>query len=233
MRFKNKILIFLLMALQANLCIAKADSIQGNGAQAPVSSPAMDKKEWKELKKKLKIKDYKPAQKEPAKKTKKKGPKLAPDLSPDMRMAIKWGLFALVIGLLLYLVLRVLGINPFIKKGDKNKIHMALEELEDHLDTAAIDPHLYTAIKSKNFKLAIRLYYLMIIQKLALKEKITWKKYKTNKHYLIELRNREEYPILRKLTLTYERSWFGESDINENEYDSIQPDFVNFLQSIR
>jgi len=73
----------------------------------------------------------------------------------------------------------------------------------------------------------------MIIQKLALKEKIIWKKYKTNKHYLNELRNKEEYPTVKKLTLTYEKCWFGENDITETEYDILNKDFVNFLQNIR
>ncbi len=118
-------------------------------------------------------------------------------------------------------------------EADKDKINVSLDELEENLDTAAIDPHLYAAIKAKDFKLAIRLYYLMIIQKLALKEKIIWKKHKTNKHYLNEMRSKEEYHTFKILTLIYEKCWFGEEDVTEATYNTINPDFVNFLQNIK
>lgn len=199
--------------------------------EQPVTPNSFDKNEWDKLKNKIKIKEHQPKKKKEAKKnTDNFNWNL--NISPKWSLIIKWSLFALLIGLLLLLVIRVLGINPFNKKSDSNKINISLDELEDHLDSASIDPHLYAAIKSKNYKLAIRLYYLMIIQKLALKEKIIWKKYKTNKHYLNEMRNKTEYSSFNKLTNTYERCWFGDIEINEKEYNELNYDFVNFLQNI-
>lgn len=72
----------------------------------------------------------------------------------------------------------------------------------------------------------------MIIQKLALKEKIIWKKYKTNKHYLNEMCSKDAYPEFKKLTLIYEKCWFGEDELSETGYNTIT-DFVNFLQNIK
>lgn len=240
MRFRNKIyILFILVA--ANTFSFAQDSIdeydkgieqQNQYVEQPVKPTSFNKKEWSKLKEKLKIKDYKP---NPKKEEKKADNKKKNDfkIPAELALIIKWTLFGILLAALLILVLRVLGINPFNRKVDRNKINISLDELEENLDTAAIDPHLYEAIKNKNFKLAIRLYYLMIIQKLALKEKIIWKKYKTNKHYLNELRNKEEYPTVKKLTLTYEKCWFGENDITETEYDILNKDFVNFLQNIR
>lgn len=236
----NKIAIVLLLLLTPSFGFSQ-DSITNNDAnqQDAYSNQSLqpnnfNKKEWTELKKKLKIKDYQPEKKkEEKKKDSSKNKQLELDISPTWRLIIKWVLFGLLIAALLFLVLSVLNINPFIKKTDTNKINIGLDELEENLDTAAIDPHLYEAIKSKNYKLAIRLYYLMIIQKLALKEKIIWKKYKTNKHYLNELKNKEEYSTVKALTLTYEKCWFGEEDVTEITYDVIQKDFVNFLQNIK
>jgi hypothetical protein len=195
----------------------------------PAKPYSLNKKEWEILKKKLKIKDYKPEKKKDIKSKKKQ----SFNIPAKWSLIIKWILFGILIGALLYLVLRVLGINPFTKKTDPNKINIALDEIEENLDTASIDPHLYDAIKIKNYKLAIRLYYLMIIQKLSLKEKIIWKKYKTNHHYLHELNGKNEYPVFKKLTYIYEKSWFGENSISETEYDSLNKDFVNFLQNIK
>jgi hypothetical protein len=202
---------------------------QNEYLKQPVKPFSLNKNEWEILKKKLKIKDYKPEKKKEVKPKKKN----SFNIPAKWSLIIKWILFALLIGALLYLVLRVLGINPFRKKTESNKITIALDELEENLDTASIDPHLFEAIKNKNYKLAIRLYYLMIIQKLSIKEKIIWKKYKTNRHYLIELKEKSEYPVFKKLTYIYEKSWFGEKDISETEYDSLNKDFVNFLQNIK
>ncbi len=237
MRCNNNIIIFIFVvcchfsgaAQASDSDYQKGVNQQSKYMEQPLKPNSFDKKEWAELKKKLKIKDY-----TPKKKTEKKQSKpWNLDISPTASLIIKWTLFGLLIGALLFLILRVLGINPFNKKTDKNKINISLDELEENLDTASIDPHLYAAIKAKDFKLAIRLYYLMIIQKLALKEKIIWKKHKTNKHYLNEIRNKEEYLVLKKLTLIYEKSWFGENDVTETDYNNINPDFVNFLQNIK
>jgi hypothetical protein len=238
MHCQNKIiLLFILVSWHFAVWSQTSDSDYVKGIQQqqtymqqPVKAESFDKKEWTDLKKKLKIKEYQPVKKK-EKKPSKNLPQL--NISPTWSLIIKWTLFAIIIGALLFLVLRVLGINPFNRKADKNKILISLEELEENLDTASIDPHLYAAIKAKDFKLAIRLYYLMIIQKLALKEKIIWKKYKTNKHYLNEMRSKDAYPEFKKLTLIYEKCWFGEDELSETGYNTINSDFVNFLQNIK
>lgn len=238
MYFKNN-LILLILIVSCHLWSAgqtddsdyeKGVQQQNEYTQHPVSPNSFDKKEWADLKKKLKIKDYPPKKKD-QKKKEEKASNLK--ISPTWNLIIKWTLFGLLIGALLFLIVRVLGINPFNRKIDKNRINISLEELEENLDTASIDPHLYAAIKAKDFKLAIRLYYLMIIQRLAIKEKIIWKKYKTNKHYLNEVSHKEEYPIFKKLTLIYEKCWFGENEVTEDNYNNMNIDFVNFLQNIK
>lgn len=238
MYFKNNlvILFLLLSALlygnaQDNNDYERGKKQQEAYSQQTISPNTFDKNEWKILKKKIKIKDYKPKKKKEDKK--KEDTNWLMDLTPETVKIIQWILFGILFSILLFLILKLLGVNPFNRKADRNKINISLDEIEENLDTAAIDPHLYEAIKTKNYKLAIRLYYLMIIQRLALKEKIIWKKYKTNKHYLNEIRNKEEYPAFKKLTLLYEKSWFGEGEINEDEYNLLNPDFVNFLQNIK
>jgi hypothetical protein len=185
-----------------------------------------DHKQWEKLKKKLDIKEYKPA-----KKHNRQSKNWNFSLPASWKTIIKWSMFAAVTGILFLFVLRLAGIHLFHKKIKVDGA-VALDQLEEHLDTASIDPHLYKAIKSGNYRLAIRLYYLMILQKLTLKEKIRWKKYKTNRQYVHELQDKSEHSIMKHLTLLYERIWYGDTDITEAEYSRISPDFVNFLQNI-
>lgn len=200
--------------------------------EQPLTIKKINKEQWTALKQKIKIKEEKPKKTEKKKSAEQKEWEL--NLPPAVRLYIKWMLFGGILLALLLLVMKVLGINPFKGKTSRKNISITLEEIEDHLDTAAIDPFLYAAIKDKNFKLAIRLYYLMIIQQFSFKGIINWKKYKTNKQYMSELNGSDEYyAIFKKLTLLYEECWFGNKTISETEYETIQPEFVNFLHHLK
>lgn len=229
-RLTTLISIFFLLLFYNSYSDSLSSSINKVDVTQNTPVKKLDKTEWENLKKKVKIKDYKPT---PIKEEKTKTQKpLDFSVSPTTALIIKWTLFGISIVLLLWFILKALGINPFRKKTDKNKIRYGLEELEENLDTADIDPHLYAAIKNKEFNLAIRLYYLMILQRLALQQKIKWKKHKTNRHYIHEIRNSSYFLPFTALTLTYERCWFGKFKLSENEYNNIQPEFVNFLHNI-
>lgn len=203
--------------------------------QHPEKPNTFDKKEWETLKNNLQIEDYTPIKKEEKKEIKKesKYSNWINEIPKEYKKLIQWILFGILFLLLIYFIYKTIGFNPFKKNKNADKINVALDELEDNLDKANIDPHLHEAIKSKQYKLAIRLYYLMIIQKLAYKEKIIWKKYKTNQHYLKEMRQDATFPTLKQLTFLYEQCWFGKENISEKQYDNINPIFVNYLQNIK
>lgn len=188
-----------------------------------------DHAQWNTLKQKLKIRDYAPEK--PKAKKDRKAWKL--NISPAWASVLKWSFFILLILLLSAIIIYTLGIQPFRKQDNNTTTEVSAEQLEENLDKADIDPHLYAAIKSRNYRMAIRLYYLLIIQKLANKGKIQWKRSKTNQHYLQELHSGDDYNMLKNLTRIYEQVWFGASDLEEKEYDRIQPAFVNYLQNIR
>ncbi|MFN8283556.1 MAG: hypothetical protein U0U67_10100 [Chitinophagales bacterium] len=238
---KNKFIIFSFISLLLQPALVFADSLtvsqKGKEAQESyqneqLKQEELNKTKWNELRKDLKIDEPLPKPKEEKKEVKKKESK-GINVPKKWIPFIKWSAFGIIIALLLFIVLKILGINPFIKTNDRNKIVIDIENIEENLDLADIDPFLYEAIKSKNYKLVIRLYYLMIIQKLALKEKIVWKKSKTNRNYLKEMQTKKGFEKFKMLTIAYERTWFGADEITENIYNEIQPEFVNYLQNIQ
>lgn len=243
MVFKKQynILLFILLVISLTAVaqsVTTADDAQNNSQQeyqsAPVQPAHMDKKKWEALKKDLKIIEPKPEkQKETKEKTKKQKEVKPLHINPKVLAVLKWTSFIMMNTLLLFFVLKILGINPFRKKSDKNNLQFSLEEIEDNLDKIQLDPYIEEALKNKDYRLAIRLYYLMIIQRLAFKDKIIWKKYKTNKHYLNEMRSVDSFKEFSNLTRDYERIWFSEMFFQKNEYDFFQPKFVQYLHSIR
>jgi hypothetical protein len=145
----------------------------------------------------------------------------------------KWFFISLAVGLLAFLVLKIINAgNLFAPKSRKivlNTDVLNLEELEANLETTDIDPHLQKAIDSKNFTLAIRLYYLSILKELTLSNLIRWKKDKTNQHYLFELREQTHFDPFKQITLIFERVWYGNSVFDESAFNSVQPVFKDFL----
>jgi hypothetical protein len=145
----------------------------------------------------------------------------------------KWIFISLAVGLLAFLILKMINAgNLFAPKSRKITLNtdvLNLEELEANLETADIDPHLQKAIDSKNFTLAIRLYYLSILKELTLSNLIRWKKDKTNQHYLFELREQTHFDPFKQATLIFERVWYGNSVFDESAFNSVQPVFKDFL----
>ncbi len=142
--------------------------------------------------------------------------------------------YILAIGLVLALILYLFKSQIFGNKsinGDATLID--LENLdEDTFRETEFEKLLRQAIEAGNFKLAIRIYYLMIIQSLTLSGWISWKKDKTNIEYLIELRSRDIYKDMQGATLTFERVWYGDMNVEEDQYDELKPKFESVLKKI-
>ena len=94
-------------------------------------------------------------------------------------------------GAILYFVINSISLNLKIKREElkKEDIQDGVENIED----VDIESLLARAREEGNFKIAIRLYYLLLLKKLHTLNVIVWKKDKTNRDYLSELFSRNFY----------------------------------------
>ena len=65
------------------------------------------------------------------------------------------------------------------------------------------------AIQNKNYREAVRIYFVFIIKDLSEKNWIKWKKNKTNFSYLSEMTGRDEYHGFYQVVTLYEIIWYG------------------------
>ena len=137
--------------------------------------------------------------------------------------------------LLVYVLLRVFASELFgSSKKISNEASFSLEDIEDNLEEAPLQRFLREALESGSYKLAIRVYYLSILQELNNKKQIIWKKEKTNSHYVNEMRVHSKSKEFRLITRIFEKVWYGElDDISIKEFEFIQPAFENFIQEIK
>ena len=135
----------------------------------------------------------------------------------------------LLLGVLLFLIIRF-----FLKANTRNilfaknnKASVILSEEERIIKTEDIQALIKQALEAKQFRLAIRYYYLFILKLLSEKELITWELQKTNDDYIKELSNSKLQPLFSKVTLLYDYIWYGEFAIDQESYNQAS---VNFDQ---
>ncbi len=108
-----------------------------------------------------------------------------------------------------------------------------LEDESSELSTNADYAKLVALAVSKgNYRLAVRYLFLQTLQKLALKGLIQFASDKTNYEYVKELTGKSLKNDFAALTLNYEYVWYGEFEVDELIFNTIQHKFKQFNNAI-
>ncbi len=81
--------------------------------------------------------------------------------------------------------------------------------------------------------MAIRYYYLFLLQKLSDRNLIDWDPEKTNLDYANELKDsnlKEEFSYLSYL---YDHAWYGDIDFDQSAFETTTKSFNNAIKKIR
>ncbi len=146
-------------------------------------------------------------------------------------------LILLAVILLAVLVMHLFGNNIF--SGPKNTRILTkdgkidIENIEENMHEIELDDPIQLAIKRGEYDTAIRLYYISIIKELSVKKLIKWKKDKTNRDYYNELAGKPIQPFFSDMTNAYERIWFGNKSLQQNDFSSLERRFQQVINSIK
>lgn len=155
---------------------------------------------------------------------------------PDIGLGL-WPLkiifFSLIIGLLAFVVYKLISASWTNKQTGIKEPSISLETIGDELEHADLERVLQQMLNEKNYKAAVRILYLLVIKELWNKQFINWKKDKTNFDYLSEMRANEKFAQFNRLTFLYELVWYGDRALNENEYQELSPLYRNFVDSVK
>lgn len=185
----------------------------------------LDREKWKErtedasyLEKKLEKKKTKPKQH-----TKKN----LSWLTSAFKILLYIILIALI-GLIIYFIVKSLS-------GKQNKqvkpvsISLDDEELPESIHNLELIFPLDQALKEENYRLAIRILFLQVLQSLNEKQAIQWSKDKTNRNYLNEMIAHKQYKSFEHITQVFELTWYGERVVNLAFYKLHEGKFNQFL----
>lgn len=140
----------------------------------------------------------------------------------------------LLLVLFLYLVIRF-----FVKsnlqgmgKNKKNPNVVSLSEDEHIIKNEDIRQLIKNALLDKNYRLAIRYYYLLILQLLSERDMIDWQQQKTNDDYMAELSDSSLLDEFGKATLLYDHVWYGEFEIDRERYEKAEVVFKSLKSAL-
>lgn len=138
-----------------------------------------------------------------------------------------------IIGLLVFLLIRLIVNRTSDKKVSDIPTDVYIWQNEEDIpEETDMERHLREALESGNYKIAVRILYLIVIRQLHENKIIIWKKDKTNRDYLNEMRQRSDYKNFREVTHIYEVVWYGDFDINVTEFEKIQSVFSSYKNRI-
>ncbi len=144
-------------------------------------------------------------------------------------------LIIIVVGVIVVLLINMLGggaiFAPRSRKFSTSSTNFSIEKIENNIHKTDLDRFIRKAVEEKQFVLAIRLYYLAIIKELSLSKMIKWKRDKTNRNYLNEIRSTSLFNPFKEVTRIFERVWYGQGNLDEEEYLSIKPKFDNLIKA--
>lgn len=153
------------------------------------------------------------------------------------------GAFQAFLQLLPYLLLLVLVfilIKFFLNvnasaMADKNRAkgNVVLSDEEKILKHEDIKALLQAALDKQEYRLAVRYYYLYILQQMSQKELISWAVQKTNVDYLNELEKQELKAPFGQITRWYDYIWYGDFPIDEEGYQKVRTSFNNLEQLLK
>ncbi|WP_299334077.1 DUF4129 domain-containing protein [uncultured Psychroserpens sp.] len=139
-------------------------------------------------------------------------------------------IFLLVVFFIVKAIINKEGNWVFGKSSDKSIIPVT--DIENNIYEADFKSLIQNAEKENNYRLAIRYYYLWLLKTLSEAEIIDYDVEKTNSDYYIEIEKEEMKKDFSYTSYLYNYIWYGEFDIDDNQFNKAKDAFTQFLRSL-
>ncbi len=200
------------------LMLAPAYRAQGD------SSLYLSRQQWQEMTDGV---DYTENFDQPEKKSDKPAKSNIPSTGRGFDLgALKYVFYVVVFAIVVFLVVLIFG---NFKKNASVKEQVvsldAIHEIEENLHEVNLEDLLQKALQAKNYRIALRLNFLIIIKLLSQKGLISWAKEKTNWEYYAELPDKLMADKFKELIISFETFWYGEHPLTESQYQLAEPSY--------
>jgi len=139
-------------------------------------------------------------------------------------------------GIIIFIILKTVlsaDTNFWNFKKSKKKVAKKLIYEEEDIHNAHIEGLLQKAIQNKEYRLAIRYYYLSVLKLLSDKKLIDYHKDKTNSEYLFEIENIATRKDFSYLSYVYSYVWYGDFPVDEANFKLAEQKYQSFKQHLK
>lgn len=134
------------------------------------------------------------------------------------------------IGLAVWLFVKLDPGGSALKSPAKPGVDLSLEEEIIHRED--ISKLIEKAVTEKNYRLAVRYYYLSILKKLREREIIDYQFQKTNAEYLSEIKDSFLNQEFRQITRIYDFIWYGDFRVTEAQFEKAKIQFEGMQREL-
>ncbi|MDF1694489.1 MAG: hypothetical protein P1U56_01565 [Saprospiraceae bacterium] len=138
-------------------------------------------------------------------------------------------MYIIIIGLVIFIVYLIFS-NVKVNKKVTQAKNEVKNEIED-IEVIDAESGLTEALKLGNYREAVRMLFIQLLQVLIEEKKIIWKPEKTNRDYLDEMKNDSKIQHFNNLVIAYERIWYGRDAIDQLFFDYLRADFEKFYST--
>ncbi|WP_133122096.1 hypothetical protein [Brumimicrobium salinarum] len=148
-------------------------------------------------------------------------------------------LFKVIFILVAVLLIAFLIYHFFFKNKNKSveKINTNYNIHEDihpeKLAQTSLEKDLNQAIAQQEYRVAVRIYYILLLKALIQLRYIEWKKNKTNIHYAMEMQKTDAFSRFQKALQIYEWCWYGKNEPDQVTFEGFSSFFNHFLNHLK
>jgi len=142
------------------------------------------------------------------------------------------GLFNILAYLLIAVMICAIGYIIFANvQVDTILPDQAFKEIdleEEHIEDVDVESEYEKALRHGNYRLALRMKFLLVLQQMSINKEIDWKYEKTNRDYASELRGTSLFSGFKTISGIFEWVWYGNHEITKEEFDHYSIAFNQF-----
>jgi hypothetical protein len=136
--------------------------------------------------------------------------------------------------IVIFILWKLFGADKrFFMYASSKKNKMNFEEVPENIHEINFDKLIQEAISKKQYRLAVRLSYLLLLKELTIKNLITWSPEKTNFEYLREIKENSIRDQFAHNSLMYEYVWYGDFEIDQDNFAKVKAGFQTFIEQVK
>lgn len=141
---------------------------------------------------------------------------------------LKYIVLGAFVALVIFLLVKLAGIELFQFSKKSKALTVPYHEVQENIHEINFNEEIEKATQQGNYRLAIRLFYLLSLKQLTDRQLIHWLPEKTNQVYLEEIENENTKARFAVLTRQFEYVWYGDFQLSKEAFMPVRLSFEQF-----